>query len=120
MNEKVAIVGSRGWADHETVKRYVYSLDPDDIVVSGGAVGVDQYAEIYADERGLATLIFYPNYQEHGPKRAPIIRNGEIAAACNRLVAFWDGLSSGTYDAICQAEAAGKDVLIFRPPECIE
>lgn len=116
MGEKVAIVGSRKWPDWEMVRDYIYSLTPDDTVVSGGARGPDEWAEIYARELGLDTLIFRADWASFG-KRAGIVRNRDIVNSCDRLVAFWDGKSAGTKHSIDLARAAGKPVLIFRPPE---
>lgn len=48
-----------------------------------------------------------------GPAAGPE-RNGRVVADCDRLVAFWDGLSRGTDNAIKQAEAAGKPVDVRR------
>jgi len=42
---KVAIVGTRTYPDLEQVRKYVRDLSPDDIIVSGGAKGVDETAE---------------------------------------------------------------------------
>lgn len=119
MGQKVAIVGSRSFSDWEMIKDYVYSLDGDDVVVSGGAKGVDQWAEIYAQERGLDTLIFPADWSSFG-KKAGIIRNRDIVKACDRLVAFWDGKSTGTQHSIELARTAGKHVLVFNAPHTEE
>jgi len=42
---KVAIVGSRNYPDLEKVKEYIGDLSPDDIIILGGAKGVDETAE---------------------------------------------------------------------------
>lgn len=115
MGEKVAIVGSRAWTDHEMVRDYVDSLSDDDVVISGGAKGVDEWAQIYAEKRGLGTIIFMPNWQEHG-RSAGLRRNHEIVGACDRLVAFWDGKSTGTQHSIKLARKAEKHVLVFNGP----
>lgn len=114
MGQKVAIVGSREWHDHEMVRDYVHSLDPDDTVVSGGARGVDQFAQIYAEGRGLTTLIFPAKWDQFG-KRAGLIRNHDIVKACDRLVAFWINQSNGTRFTIELARKADKPVLVFNP-----
>lgn len=114
MGEKVAIVGSRAWKDWEMIRDYVASLAGDDVVISGGAKGVDEWAQIFAEERGLGTIIYMPNWQEHG-KSAGLRRNHEIVAGCDRLVAFWNGSSTGTKHSIGLARKAGKPALVFRP-----
>lgn len=113
MGEKVAIVGSRGWKDHEMIRDYVYSLSPDDTVITGGAKGADQFAEIYARERGLAVLVFRPDWKQHG-KAAGLVRNRQIVDKCDRLVAFWDGQSTGTNHGVGLARDAEKGVIVFR------
>ncbi len=115
MGEKVAIVGSRDWADPDMVRDYVYSLNDDDTVISGGARGVDQFAEIYALERGLATLIFPADWGHHG-NTAGLLRNRDIVRECDRLVAFWDNRSRGTKHGIDLARELGKTVLVLGPP----
>jgi len=114
VGEKVAIVGSRSWTDYEMVRDYVYSLEVDDVVVSGGARGPDEWGQIYAEERGLDTLIFPADWKTHG-RRAGMLRNRDIVKACDRLVAFWDKASKGTANSIALARSAGKPVLILDP-----
>jgi len=114
VGEKVAIVGSRKWTDHEMVRGYVYSLDDDDTVVSGGAKGVDSWAELYARERGLDVIIFKPDWNQHG-RRAGMLRNHDIVENCDRMVAFWSDSSTGTANSISRARAAGKPTLVFSP-----
>jgi len=48
----VAIIGSRRRKDEEVIRAFVRSLPSDTIVVSGGAKGVDQWAENEAIKRG--------------------------------------------------------------------
>ena len=111
---KVAIVGSRSWKDHEMVRDYISSLDVDDVVVSGGARGVDQFAEIYAAKQGLETIVFPADWKTYG-KRAGVLRNRDIIDAADRVVAFWDGSSAGTKSSIELARKANKPVLVLRP-----
>lgn len=112
MREKVAIVGSRAWSDYELIRDYVYSLDGNDTIVSGGAKGVDSFAEFYARERGLAILVFRADWGRHGP-RAGLLRNHDIVRECDRLVAFWSNKSSGTAHSISLAKESGKPTLVF-------
>ena len=110
---RVAIVGSRTFSPLELVDDYlVVGLRDQDVVVSGGALGVDHRAVDAARRRGLEYTEHLPNYAVHG-KSAPLIRNTNIVNDCDRLVAFWDGRSRGTLDAITKAAKAGKTVLII-------
>jgi hypothetical protein len=114
MPERVAIVGSRGYPRLDLVREYVGTLGLRAIVVTGGAAGVDQTAEERALERGMQVSIHVPDWDRWG-KRAGLLRNAKIVADCDRLVAFWDGQSSGTRDSIEKALTARMDVVIMGP-----
>jgi hypothetical protein len=83
-------------------------------IVSGGADGADSLAEVYHVEKQflLEPLIFYPDYKTYG-KPAVFIRNSQIANACDYLIAFWDGKSTGTLDTIKKAKKLQKPVKII-------
>ena len=68
---KLLIVGSRDITDID-ISKYI----PEDVelIISGGAAGVDTLAEKYADEHRISKLILRPNYRFFG-KGAPIKRN---------------------------------------------
>lgn len=121
---RIAIVGSRphkfpnrdaAFNAREAVRQFVFRLaekDPNTVIVSGGAKGVDTWAVEAAKEAGLATEVFPVSDEEwrrYG-KRAGHLRNTRVVMACDALVAFWSGTSTGTSNAIEQAEAAGKKV----------
>lgn len=109
---KIAIVGSREFRKLHLVAEYVDTLPLDTVVVSGGAVGVDKEAERAARARGLAVQIFPADWPRFG-KRAGMLRNAEIVAACDSMVAFWDGKSSGTKDSIARARKIGKPCTVI-------
>lgn len=111
--ERVAIVGSRGYQRLDLVTSYVESLGSNVRVVTGGARGVDTAAEVAAMHRALNCTIFEPDYEQHG-RRAPLERNKLIVDECDRLVAFWDGKSTGTMHTVGLARKAGKPVEIIR------
>jgi hypothetical protein len=101
---KVAVVGSRTvrWFDFDAL-----GIGAGDVVVSGGAAGADAYAAAAAAARGIRTEVHFPDYGRWG-RGAPHKRNDEIVAACDRLVAVWDGRSAGTRSVIEKAARAGK------------
>lgn len=113
---RVAIVGSRNYPDLGAVRDYVLRLALDDIVVSGGATGVDHVAEMAARYRCLPTWIYPADWKRHG-KQAGYIRNALIVEAADRVVAFWDGKSRGTAHTVHLAQARGLPVQIFKPGE---
>ena len=113
MSKRVAIVGSRGFRDLAAVDAYVRNLPEDACIISGGAAGVDQVAEIAAIKYGRAWQVIRPDYAKHG-RGAPKLRNRRIAEECTRMVAFWDGDSPGTANAVTHAVELGKPVEIRR------
>lgn len=115
MGERVAIVGNRDlpWMEWSQVHDLVDSLPQDAVVVTGDARGADWVAYKQAGTRGLARVRHVAHWDELGKAAGPE-RNARVVADCDRLVAFWDGLSRGTKNAIDQARRAGKPVEIRR------
>ena len=96
---KIAIVGSRGYRNLWKVVRVIDVLAEDDVVVSGGAHGVDETAARAARGRGLEVVEHLAEWKKHG-RRAGILRNGLIVQEADVVVAFWDGKSPGTASSI--------------------
>jgi len=112
--EKVGIVGSIDFPTPELVEAYVAGLPASVTVVSGGAKGVDSWAEAAARERGLGVEVFHADWRGLGRRAGPI-RNGQIVGGSDRIVAFWDGHSRGTLNTIVQAHRAGLEIHIYGP-----
>jgi len=108
---KIAIVGSREWADVGAIEDFIIDL-PVCEVVSGGARGVDSIAAELAKKYEHEVKVFPADWDRHG-KRAGFLRNVEIVDYCDELVAFWDGASKGTAHSISLARKANKPVTIF-------
>lgn len=105
---RVIIAGSRTFNDYELLKRKMDELLANVkwmkiVVVSGAARGADQLGEQYAKERGYGIDSHPANWDLYG-KSAGYIRNAEMAANADALVAFWDGKSRGTKHMIDLAE----------------
>ena len=100
---KIAIVGSRNIIA-TNIGNYVLENDE---IVSGGATGVDSCAAEYAKAHGLKLTVFLPQYARYG-RAAPIIRNKEIVAYADKIIAFWNGTSKGTLAVIEYARKTGK------------
>lgn len=101
----VAIIGSRNLLVR--IKDYI----PEGMteIVTGGASGVDQCAEKYADDNNIPKLIVKPEYMKYG-RRAPLVRNEIIVDCAELVVAIWDGKSKGTKHAIDYAKKINKPV----------
>ena len=85
--------------------RYVGWIDK---VVSGGARGVDRMAVAWAKRKNLASEEFLPDLARYGSPAAYFVRNHQIVDACDLVLAFWDGRSSGTREALGYAQRVSK------------
>lgn len=121
----VAIVGSRSFNDdsggdmkmYEEVRRFMYKLDKNIEIVSGGARGIDTYAEDAAYVRGVRTQIFLPDEKLPVPQRFHV-RNTQLVQYLYKhegvLVAFMDEKNcDGTKSTIRKAQKLGVPVLEF-------
>ncbi|MCS4089601.1 SLOG family protein [Rhizobium sp. BK176] len=108
---KIAVIGSRTFRDDKLLAKTLTERDPG-AVISGGAKGADHLAERWARRNGVETLIFHPDRKKY---RHPYHhRNRLIVEACDMLIAFWDGRSSGTKYTIEYARRMGKPVTVVR------
>lgn len=114
---RVAIVGSRSYSALWRVTEYVKSLPSDSVVISGGARGVDKTAEVTASAYGLGVCMYPvpPSTSRWDFTRKAYARNQVIVDDCDRVVAFWDGISPGTHDTLNRAQNAHKPILIIYP-----
>ena len=114
---KYGIVGNRhGWSKDFVFKTLEagYSINTNDTIISGGAYGIDTYAQEYAKKIGATMLILYPNPNEPSPARY-FNRNREIVEGCDVLIAFDRGSSfgSGTLNTINHAKKLCKHVEVI-------
>ncbi len=95
----MAIVGSRKCGNFtvSTILPYI----PVNIteLVSGGAHGVDYFANAAAEILNIKMICFLPEYSKFG-KAAPLIRNRQICDYADCVLAFWDMKSKGTRSVI--------------------
>lgn len=127
---KLAIIGSRSFTDYalfdRTIKeqfgfcmatllgtgappQYQYRFRE---IVSGGAEGADSLAKRWADYHQIPITELKPEWDKHGGA-APLIRNGDIVAASDMVLAFWNGhLKSGTRNALNHAKRLKRPTLI--------
>ena len=106
---KVAVVGSRSITRVDLERFLPKDID---LIISGGARGVDTCAEIYARRHGIDTLIIRPDYGKYG-SMAPLIRNNEIIEKADIVYVFWDGSSRGTGYVIRKCHSRGVPMRVF-------
>ena len=118
---KIAVVGSREFKDKELIQMVLEDIGNIWSLVSGGARGVDFWAEeiiedlnrknSYPSER-IQKIIFKPDWDKYG-KSAGFIRNKLIINEADMVLAFWDGKSKGTKHSIDLAIKAGIPLNIY-------
>lgn len=104
---KLAVIGSRGFTNYSKLKEYLDSISGISEIVSGAAAGADSLATQYAIENSIPVKELPADYKTFGVK-APHIRNDQIIAYCDAMIAFWDGKSPGTKSVIKKAQKVGK------------
>ena len=110
---KLMIVGSRSISDLD-LSRYI--PDGVDIIISGGADGVDTLAENYADKNKISKLILRPRYNLYR-RRAPIKRNEEMVDAADEVLVIWDGVSKGSNYTAKYAKNKNKKLTLINISE---
>jgi hypothetical protein len=81
-------------------------------VISGGAAGADTLGARWATERQIKLTVFKPDWNRFG-KRAGFVRNEDIVAAADVVLAIWDGSSKGTQNSLSIAKRLKKPTIII-------
>jgi hypothetical protein len=123
--KKIAVFGSRSFQDKDRLFKILdKNKERIKLIVSGGAVGADSFANEWAKERGFPILIIYPQWHDANGvfvKGAGFQRNRDIVEQSDVGLAFWDGSSSGTKNSIDIFKQLGRPIKIFNfTPEEIE
>ena len=110
---KLFIAGSRSITDFDLEP---YIPNGTNTIISGGAEGIDAIAEEYADRKKLSKIILQPEYEKYG-RRAPIMRNRQMASECDEGLVIWDGKSKGTLNSVNELTKAAKSyrVVVVKP-----
>lgn len=119
MNEvKVAVVGSRDWPYPNIIEILFKRLGPF-VIVSGGARGVDAFAEAYAKIHNWPEpIIHHAEWDKYkgrpGKNPAGVIRNTAVINDSEAAVVFWDGESPGTKDVLTKARKKGIPIILCK------
>lgn len=113
---KTIIAGSRSLTSQKIVTeameaaRLEQGIHPT-AVICGEARGADLLGKRWAQANGINVISMPAEWEKHGRAAGPI-RNGEMAAIADALVAVWDGESVGTRDMIRKATKKGLKVYV--------
>lgn len=101
---KLLIAGSRSITDFDLAPHVPSDVD---LIITGGAKGVDTLGEAYARERGIPTLTVKPVYEKYG-RAAPLRRDEEMVDMADAVLVIWDGVSRGSKHTADYARKKGK------------
>lgn len=108
---RIGIVGTRNpKITFEEFSKIINDYNPTHIV-SGGAKGIDTFAENYAKLNNIPFTIFPPEYNKYG-RIATFIRNQQIVDASDMIIAFPTKDSKGTMDTIRRTKRSNKPLKI--------
>jgi len=111
---RVIIAGGRDITDLSEVEKAIADSGFDITeVVCGGAIGVDALGAGWAMASGVPVAYFEANWKVNRKAAGPI-RNREMAAYADALIAVWNGASRGTANMIEEATKRGLKVHVHR------
>ncbi len=114
---RVTIGGCRNYNDYDAFCDYVdmclsnIRFNSKIIILSGHCTGTDTMAEKYAQDNGFGLEIYPAQWNLYGRSAGPI-RNEQMVALSNFVIAFWDGKSKGTKNLIQNAREKHKPLRI--------
>ena len=110
----VGVVGGRARNDRDFIFRTLDDfVKPGDVIVSGGASGVDTLAKEYSIKKNLELREFLPDQGKYPDTNPYLGRDEVIAKTADVLLAFPSKESSGTWYTVRFAQKLGKRVIVF-------
>ena len=117
MIKRIVVAGCRNYENYDDAKDYIdlcineikndYTL----VFLSGCCQGADKLGERYALENGFRVEYHPAEWKKYGRGAGPK-RNQQMAKACDYVICFWDGKSSGTASMISYAQKLEKTIWI--------
>ena len=114
---RLGIVGSRNpgvsYQEWENLLLAKIDLSKVEMVISGGAKGVDTYAKVFAGRHHIPYMEFAPQYSVYG-RYATVKRNTQIVTESTTVVAFPTADSKGTLHSMREAERLKRRLIVVR------
>lgn len=117
---RIAIVGSRSFTNYPFLHRSMFDAFAKESIIltkqnitinSGRAKGADTLGERFASQYNIPVAYFKPDWSTG--KSAGIKRNIQMSNESDIIVAFWDGISTGTKHMIEYSLSKGKAVHVY-------
>jgi predicted Rossmann fold nucleotide-binding protein DprA/Smf involved in DNA uptake len=109
----IAVVGARtGRTKEEVVTILENVVKERDMIISGGAVGVDTFAAEFAKSHNISFVEYPPDPKIYPNQNPYFARNEEIVTEAGLILAFPSD-SGGTWNTIGHAKRLGKRLIIF-------
>ena len=111
---KLIIAGSRNIDKHKVMHWLDRNgVDDEDLeIICGMAKGPDLAGKEWASTLPVPVIEFPADWDKYG-KKAGYIRNAQMAAYADELLAFWDGKSKGTRNMIEEMLILDKPVKVI-------
>ena len=108
---RIFIGGSRTFSDRTAVAERLRQLPRDAIVLTSPTYGASAAARDLVQERGLPMEVWIARLDRFPTEEAAYFaRDEEMIRSADRVIAFWDGCSSGTAHELDYARQIGKPV----------
>lgn len=99
---------------HKTMGITLAKLGTPSKIIAGGARGIDSLARRYAEEMNYPFEEYPADWRLYGRRAGPI-RNAVMVNKADKLIAFVDDQSVGTWDTIQKAKAfPGMEVIVYK------
>ncbi len=112
---KVIVCGCRNWSNRKIIKKRLWELPSNTIIVEGGCDGADLMARDVALEIGLEVVEFPAAWKKYGKSAGPKRNIKMLDTGPQLLIAFHDDLtkSKGTKHIITEARKRGIEVEVI-------
>jgi predicted Rossmann fold nucleotide-binding protein DprA/Smf involved in DNA uptake len=107
---KLLVVGSRSIEKFDLSQYIPKDID---LIITGGASGIDSIAEFFADKHKISKLVLRPQYHIY-KKAAPLKRNEKMVNLADEILVIWDGKSKGAEYTMKYTERQNKPLTVVK------
>lgn len=108
--QKVFVGGSRVYGDMKAVASTIDRLPKDTLLSTSATHGASAAARGAAQANGLELHVWTPIFNQPTTEAAFFARDREMIDHADRVISFWDGVSTGTDHEVAYARSIGKPV----------